>query len=135
MTDPTPDKGAVPAANLQAEAKRLSNGDIEWTGSTIGLVPVPRGEPARILAQAGNAAIAPLLWAVEDPARFVAAHVLLTISSGEPFETLPWNGLIVDIEPDGTVVIPPGQHEAISAKWHEWARNRSGQSGDEGEAG
>jgi hypothetical protein len=103
--------------------ERLSNDDVQWSGTGIGLVPTLSDPAVRILDQ-GEAAIPGLLDALGDDARFALAHVLLTNLSGMPYETVPWNGLEVDIEPDGTVRVDPAQRPALERRWRRWTESR-----------
>lgn len=66
-----------------------------------------------------------LLAALHDPDRFVVAHVLLTRRSGTEGSAFPeWNGLAVELHPDGTVVIDPAQRFALARRWERWAKEK-----------
>jgi hypothetical protein len=66
-----------------------------------------------------------LLRALDDPERWVAAHVLLTRrwgrkNPGYSFQTeIEWNGLDVNIFADNSVHIEEGQRPAIRQYWIE----------------
>jgi hypothetical protein len=86
---PPPAASAAGAAKMRQAVAQLRNRDIQMTASAGILVrefelgnfsearPEP-GSPAYVLWNPDADAIAPLLEAMEDPARFEAAHVLLT---------------------------------------------------------
>jgi hypothetical protein len=57
---------------------------------------------------------------LEDESRFVAAHVLLTLLSGVKYQTIPWNGLEVNLPPDGRARIDAGQRFELARRWRAW---------------
>src|SRR4051794_22310271 len=70
--------------------EHLSNADIRWDGTFVGLVPSIVSDSARQLFDIGDDAIPQLINALEDESKFVAAHVLLTLLSGVEYNTSPW---------------------------------------------
>jgi hypothetical protein len=101
-----------------------TNDAIEWTGQRYGLKPYLEPPPVG-LEQAGAdevAAIAPaLVEALDDPDRYVVAHVLLTRLSRVSHETFPgWNGLAVELAVDGSSRVDPAQRETLARRWREW---------------
>jgi hypothetical protein len=101
----------------------LDNGDIRWDGTLVGLQPAIVGNPARLLLAAGRGAAPVLVDALADPARFVAAHVLLTWLAGGAVGPGPtWNGLDIDLRPDGSVHADPEQRSALASQWRAWLR-------------
>ncbi len=102
--------------------RRLANADIRWDGSYAGLLPAVEGEAARQLLTADETAIPHLLGAMDDPSKFVAAHVLLTLLSGVEHEAVPWNGLAVDLAADSAVRIDPAQRVELARRWRAWAQ-------------
>ena len=103
-----------------SDIDQLGNADVQWSGTTLGLVPTVSAQALRILDE-GEAAIPALLDALGDEQRFVLAHVLLTRLSGMPHETVPWNGLEVDIAPGGAVHVDPAQRPALEGRWRRWS--------------
>jgi hypothetical protein len=86
----------------------------------VGLVPTIVSDSARELLDSGDAAVPPLVGALEDPARFVAAHVLLTVLSGVEHGTTPWNGLHVDLAADGRAEVDESQRGELARRWRAW---------------
>ncbi|WP_273652328.1 hypothetical protein [Cellulomonas fimi] len=87
---------------------------VTWTAHAFGLSPVVTGD-----AQADERTLLALL---DDPDRFVLAHVLLTRDSGVRHETYPtYNGLAVDVRADGTVHVDPAQRAPLRRRWAAWA--------------
>lgn len=100
----------------------LSPADVAWDASAIGLSPV-LSDRARAVLDAGDAAVPALLDALGDSSRFAVAHVLLTLLSGVRHGTVPWNGLQVDLEPDGTARVDPAQRADLERRWRTWAES------------
>jgi hypothetical protein len=106
--------------NVSAWTEKLSNADVRWEGTALGLAPELTGEAARVV-QLGDQALPGLLEALSDPDRFVVAHVALTELLGVEYESFPtWNGLEVSLEADGTVRIDPAQRPALAQRWQRW---------------
>jgi len=61
----------------------INNDDIGWSGTYYGLWADVRGAEAKKLLEIGPAARPYLLEALDDPEKFVVAHVLLTLISGQ----------------------------------------------------
>lgn len=106
--------------SLARASRGLTNADIRWDGTTFGLVPTVVGASARRLLAAGEASVPPLVHAVEDEARFVAAHVVLTLVSGVDHQAIPWNGLEVGLEADGRVEVDAAQRFELARRWRTW---------------
>jgi hypothetical protein len=99
----------------------LSNSEIEWEGTYIGLTPILTGAKAQQVAEMGKQVIPQLLAVLADEGKFVAAHVLLTRLSGVEYQAFPsWNGLAVDMAADGTVTIYPEQRFDLARRWEQW---------------
>lgn len=99
----------------------LANADVRWEGTHLGLSPTIAGEAADRVRRQGESAVPRLVDALEDPDRFVAAHVLLTEISGVEHQAFPsWNGLAVDLAADGTVTIDPAQRHDLARRWRAW---------------
>jgi hypothetical protein len=100
---------------------QFSNDDVRWDGDFTGLSPTFDAEQTRELAALGEAVMPDLVRALHDPDRFVAAHVLLTRLSGVEYQSEPgWNGLAVNLAPDGTVRIERGQRAGLARRWARW---------------
>jgi hypothetical protein len=100
-----------------------ANDAVAWNGTRYGLLPTLREDAGRWEAQ-GEAAIPVLLETLDDPDRFVTAHVLLTRISAIVHETFPtWNGLEVEIAADGSVRIDPAGRPALAERWNRWYRS------------
>lgn len=63
-------------AEVACLVDRLGSADIRWNGTFYGLMPTIVGDAARQLLASGAIAIPPLVDALEDESRFVAAHVV-----------------------------------------------------------
>jgi hypothetical protein len=97
----------------------LANADVRWDGTPVGLSPA-LSESARAVLDRGDAAFPALIDALRDESRFAVAHVLLTLMSGVRHGTVPWNGLDVDLNADGTARIDPAQRERLERRWRRW---------------
>lgn len=106
-----------PASELLAA---LRNEDVRWNGNYFGLLPKLAGSAAELASRPEKEIIPALIDALSDPEMFVAAHVLLTFLSGVEHSTNPWNGLEVDLRPDGAVHIDPEQRRQIQTRWRRW---------------
>lgn len=108
------------AAAIERIIDNLSNTDIHWDGTLVGLTPTVVSESARQLLAWGEVAIPHLINALADDSKFVAAHVVLTLVSGVEYHTIPWNGLKVDLLPDGQVKIDAAQRFDLARRWQKW---------------
>ncbi len=113
----------TPTAALADHVAALRNDDISWDGTWIGLWPRLSDRAARIEAF-GDAAIPLLKSALENEDQYVAAHVLLTCLTGEPFcpSGGKYNGLAVALYADGRTVIHD-QRASIRQRWNQPHRN------------
>jgi hypothetical protein len=111
-----------------APAVALRNSDIRWSGTLIGLYPFIEGEPAKELLATGPSAIPELVAALDDPDRWVAAHVLLTQLARGAGDKPPikgsaserWWGLKVDIFADGRIEFDPADRPVLQKYWRDW---------------
>lgn len=108
------------SANIARMIDHLSNADIRWDGTFVGLVPTIVSDSARQLPAIGNDAVPQLVSALEDESKFVAAHVLLTLLSAVEYHTMPWNGLKVNLSPDGQARFDVGQRFELARRWRAW---------------
>ena len=99
---------------------QLSNADIRWDGTLVGLVPTIVSDAGRQLLDIGNDAIPQLLSVLEDESKFVAAHVLLTLLSDIEYHTEPWNGLAIELSADGKAHIDVRQRFELARRWRAW---------------
>ena len=100
--------------------EQLDNSDIRWDGTLVGLTPAIVGDAARQLLASGDPAIPDLIRVLEDESKFAAAHVLLTQLSGVEHGAIPWNGLTVDLSPDGQARVNPGERIDLLRRWRAW---------------
>jgi hypothetical protein len=109
--------------NAMATQFQLPGNDaVRWSGTRFGLIPTLPEESEAIAAK-GQSAVPALLDALTDPVRFVTAHVLLTRVTGIQHETFPrWNGLEVDLQPSGAVIIDPDQRLELARRWASYFR-------------
>jgi hypothetical protein len=126
-----PDSARIDAG---AAVARIRNSDIDWDGTMLGLVPdAKRVASARALSF-GLAAVPALIDAIDDPARFVAAHVLLTMITGNyNLVSSPsgagdtgerWNGLTVHLDADGRTTFDQSDIPVLGHAWRESYTNR-----------
>jgi len=102
-------------STLSHAARSLHNSDVSWGLSGIaGLVAHVDSPGAKVLLRAGRRSNPALLVLLDDPDRFVAAHVLLTVincregidtSSGNTYNTLKLD----DLTSAGPVIAPDQQ--------------------------
>jgi hypothetical protein len=99
----------------------LSNADIQWHGTRAGFSPELACEKVAQLADIGDVEIPELLALLSDEQAFVAAHLILTRLSGVEYQSFPlWNGLEIDIAPDGTAIVDSAQRIALARRWKRW---------------
>ena len=104
-----------------AVARLLTDGKVGWHGTDLGLAPQLSDSDERLVKALDEEDIPVLLDALDSEATFVTAHVLLTRLTGVPHETAPsWNGLVIDIGPDGSTHVDPAQRPAIVDLWRRW---------------
>jgi hypothetical protein len=108
------------SADVARMIEHLDNADIRWDGTLVGPVPTIVSDSARLLLAAGDVAIPQLVRALEDESKFVAAHVLLTLLSAVEYPATPWNGLEVDISPDGQARFDGSQRFELARRWRAW---------------
>jgi hypothetical protein len=109
------------------DLSRIANDNVQWNGSYIGVVPELRGPAIKVLKQIAEEHQAgrhetrdKLVSLMEDPDRFIVAHVLLTKSLFEKKYSIDgshWNGLEVRIPSNGVAQIDPRQRADLVVKW------------------
>ncbi len=110
---------------MNQEHPNITNSDVQWTGDYVGLMPTLSGNSANAMQHASESDMSDLIRALEDPLRFVAAHVLLTKLSGVQYQTFPkWNGLTVEIDSDGQSHYDPQQRFDLARRWLSWTVDR-----------
>lgn len=119
MTEHRPTEPPDPAA-IARLVDQLSNADIRWDGTIVGLMPTIISDSARQLLAIGNDAIPRLVSTLEDESKFVAAHVLLTFLSGVEYQTVPWNGLAIELSPNDDPKIDENQRFELARRWRDW---------------
>jgi hypothetical protein len=99
----------------------LHDADVHWMGTDIGLNPALADSVANRLNALGPAQISDMIDALLQESDFAAAHVILTRISGVEYEGAPtWNGLAVEITPDGAAHIDPAQRFRLARRWRRW---------------
>ncbi len=98
----------------------LNNLDIRWDGTIYGVSPIIVSESARQLLKLGDVAIPGLLEALEEESKFVAAHVLLTLITAIEYHTTPWNGLTIELLPDGQTRFDALERFELARRWRDW---------------
>lgn len=100
----------VPRSPGPSPSPGISNDDITWEGTLLGLYPMVRGEEPRKLLTLGREAVPGFRAALAHPDKYAAAHVLLTLIEGEEVElsSTHWNGLRVSLTADGKAVLGEG---------------------------
>lgn len=110
---------------LRQRCVGISNGGIRWDGNDIGVWPWIEGANEQWVL---NTPLDPkplLLDALEDPKRWVAAHVLLTkrwsLETGQSYKcgAEAYNDLRVSLFADGSVTIEASEQAKIRKKWHD----------------
>ncbi|MCX5673878.1 MAG: hypothetical protein NTX87_02620 [Planctomycetota bacterium] len=110
---------------IEVRCAGISNRGIGWGTDFFGTSPKTVGENEAWVRKAQFTLAKSLLKALDDPERWVAAHVLLTFQFGDIPKAAPkdprryFNGLQVVILPDGKVAIDPAQRAAIRDAWYE----------------
>ena len=109
------------SADPDALAANLTNADVVWDGKYFGLQATITGSTAKQLLGLGTLATPVLRSMLSDPAKFAAAHVLLTQIEKKKYQVSAshWNNLKVDLHADGSVDLHPEQIETIKAMWNE----------------
>jgi hypothetical protein len=98
----------------------MSNADIKWIGSKVGLQPKLIGTPAKLLIERGPSVTPFLLRGLEKEDKFVACHVLLTKLNLEgyfPIEGSIWNGLKVRHNKKGEPVYDKNEIPKLLIFW------------------
>jgi hypothetical protein len=96
--------GHEPAQSVGADS--ISNRDIKWAHTIVGLHPAVTGKTREVLdhMRKTKADMNVLIEHLDDPSRFEAAHVLLTylqayLHRGKiPTGSGPWNGMTVTFD-------------------------------------
>lgn len=99
--------------------RQVHNSDLSWDGNFVGLAPKIVNSKTAALLTAGPEIEPELVDLLDDPERFAAAHVLLTLRSKEPFQldASQWNGLHVTLEASGAVRYDERDMPALREKW------------------
>ncbi len=101
--------------------KQISNRDIQFDGTFVGLMPSVKGNTKMIVAKARitKPDPSPLIELLEDPNKYVAAHIVLTMaySKSIDIQVTHWNGLEVDIHAIKGVSYPPNQMDRLKKEW------------------
>jgi hypothetical protein len=107
---------------LAEKRKRIRNEGISWNGTFFGLMVEVNGTDEKWVLHTKSNPDRYLLEALEDPKRWISAHVLLTLrhdSKWTGYTAALWNGLEVILHADGRVEIDENQRPAIRQYWIE----------------
>lgn len=109
--------------SLKYLVQALSNDQVEWDGNPVGYAAFLRGDAPRQIQEQGEAAVPALIEALDDPDRFVVAHVLLTDLTSVRYRAFPdWNGLVIEgLGRRQPVSIDPKQRFTLARRWRQWA--------------
>ena len=101
---------------------KIRNTDIQWDGNYFGLHPKPSGASQKLLTEPADKVVPALMEALKDENRFVAAHVVLSeiTASTKQGDAASWNGLRVNLLPNGQAVVPGGQQSVLIQQWADW---------------
>lgn len=106
------------------DAHPPSNAAVAWSAHRYGLSPSLAEPDDALLVGISDADDIEdaLLALLDDPNRWVVAHVLLTRRAHLKHEMFPtWNGLKIDVSADGTVHIDAAQRFVLRRRWQAWA--------------
>jgi len=101
----------------------INNNDVRWDGTSFGLMPTVVSTAGQQLLASGAPAISHLIDSLDDESRFVVAHVLLTHLSGIEYQTIPWNGLNIELLDNGEVRFDTSQRFELQRRWQQWHRS------------
>ena len=106
----------IPISDLIAAS---GNHDIRWDGAPVGLLPELRGASWLVEKHCARDVSGQLLKALDDPERFVAAHVLLGKLNRTRVRTngAEYDGLRVVLYFDGKTVIDADQRVGLKKLW------------------
>jgi len=101
--------------------QNISNNDIKWQGTYLGLHPSFNENIERIINFIEEPEYPLIIKVLSSADKFVVLHVILTYATRIKYSNFPhWNFLKISIGPDGTVVINPEQRFALQYKWQIW---------------
>ncbi len=112
-------KSRVSANTLHLIAS-IKNEDVTWDLNYLGLIPKLTG--ATLALEDSHEDINPLLIdALVDENKFVAVHVLLTFrtSNTDRLTASEWNGLAVQVSPNGKVSFDGNNLRELQKRWKE----------------
>jgi hypothetical protein len=98
---------------------QISNNDLRWDGTALGLQPRIESSAAIRLVSDRSIADDELKRVLRDPQRFAIAHVVLTMRSGKvaSFDANQWNGLRVRLEASGMASYQAADMETLAQAW------------------
>jgi hypothetical protein len=100
-------------------AQTINNRDIKWDGNVIGLQPAVEGASRLASNRFRPEMTQRLVSALDDPERFVAAHVLLSkkLLVSRKIQAAEYDHLAVTLQANGAVTIDPAQRGRIKQLW------------------
>jgi hypothetical protein len=110
----------------------IKNHDVEWDGTPAGLIPHWHGATFLVAKYGGQDVSDQLVAALDDPDRFVSAHVLL---AGRLLKEVSLSGgtydhLQVTLWANGSTTIDPAQRGKLKKMWTERLKKRADGSRD-----
>jgi hypothetical protein len=114
-------------AQVEGLLESITNENIRWDGTGVGLVYYPDEQLRLALNSIPREYLSIVYKYLNDPKRFAAAHVILCQVSGKyptnagTFSEL--NGMGVSLMGDGTVVIPFEQKDVLLNKWKDYSES------------
>ena len=113
-----PCEGNTSTLMESASVTQLTNEDVTWKGTWVGLKPVLSQRAENVL-ETGTNAVPDLLQAIQDNNQYAVAHVLLTkiLFARFSFSEAHWNQLPVQIPSYGTPFYGPNAHAIVREYW------------------
>jgi hypothetical protein len=110
----------------------LTNESLRWSRTARGPEPYfpdtfNRNRIVPRLDNAGGETTNILIAMLDDPARFVVAHVLLTRRAQQPVQqtSTSWNGMTVEIDANNNGIVRPEERVKLQALWAASKRSSS----------
>ncbi len=122
--DGLPAKAGDPEATVKIRARELvaaiNNRDLEWATGFVGMMPQrTTGATRLVINYCGPEVSDQLLAALDDPERFVAAHIILGAKNLREMkiEINTLDQLVGTISRDGKITFNPAQRTALKKLW------------------
>jgi len=117
--------GSISNINGQIEKYNLSNEDVKWQGTYTGLTPILSGgaQNIKVLSKEDRILLCKYL---NDPNRFVIAHIILTNIEMSKFSTSgsQWNGLSLSLKSNNHVEYSKDSMNNVKNLWAKYFKNK-----------